>query len=96
LRTYIISGVRKTKSRISAGLLQIMTLLDLVVYNRKDRELQRIKEIKPDCLYCSIPFETPKRAVGTFMTELIRKTIREAEPNPDLFIFLYNNFIYLD
>lgn len=96
LRTYIISGVRKTKAKVSAGLLQIMTLLDVVVYNRKDRELNRIKEIKPTHLYRSIPFDAPKRAVGTFMTELLRKTIREAESNTDLFIFLYDNFLHLD
>ncbi len=96
LRTYIISGVRKPKAKVSAGLLQMMTLLDLVVYHRKDKELNRTKEIKPNYLYRSIPFDAPKRAVGTFMTELLRKTIREAEANPDLFNFLYHSFLHLD
>lgn len=96
LRSYIISGVRKQKAKIGASLLQIMTLLDLVVYNRKDRDLNRIKEIKPDLLYRAIPFDVKKRAVGTFMTELLRKTIREAEHQPELFTFLRNTFLFLD
>jgi len=96
LRTYLISGVRKQKATVNASLLQIMTLLDLVVYNRKDRDLNRTKEIKADYLYRSIPFEVGKRAVGTFMTELLRKTIREAEHQPELFTFLRNSFLFLD
>ena len=96
LRTYIISGVRKQKAKVGASLLQIMTLLDLVVYNRKDRDLNRTKEIKPDLLYRSIPFDVRKRAIGTFMTELLRKTIREAEPHSELFNFLRNSFLFLD
>ncbi len=96
LRSYIISGVRKQKAKVGASLLQIMTLLDLVVYNRKDRELNRTKEIKPDLLYRSIPFDVRKRAVGTFMTELLRKTIREAEHQPELFSFIRNSFLFLD
>ncbi len=96
LRSYIISGVRKQKAKVGASLLQIMTLLDLVAYNRKDRELNRTKEIKPDLLYRSIPFDVRKRAVGTFMTELLRKTIREAEHQPELFNFIRNSFLFLD
>ena len=33
LKSYIISGVRKKKGKTSAGLLQVMSILDLVVYD---------------------------------------------------------------
>ncbi len=96
LRTYIISGVRKTKARISASLLQIMSILDLVAYNKKNKDLNRVKEIKPAYLYNAVPFDAGKRAVGVFMTELVRKTVSEAEANPALFNFLYQSFTALD
>ncbi|MEM7103244.1 MAG: DNA repair protein RecO [Bacteroidota bacterium] len=96
LRTYIVSGVRAKKPKVSASLLQVMTLLDLVVYHRDNKDLNRTKEIKPALLYQSIPFDVLKSAVGLFMIELARKTIKESEPGPALFRFLFDCFTYLD
>lgn len=96
LKSFIISGVRTMKPKVAASLLQVMTLVELVVYHRENRPLNRIKEIKPSVLYQAIPFEVLKSAVGLFMVELARKTIREVEPNPLLFEFLFDSFEYLD
>ena len=63
LRSYIISGVRSKKSKVSASLVQIMSLVDLVVYHRDDRDLTRIKEIKPAHVYQSLPFDVRKSAL---------------------------------
>lgn len=73
-----------------------MTLLDLVVYHQDHKDLNRTKEIKPAYLYQAVPFDVHRRAVGVFMTELLRKTVSEAEHNPELFLFLYQSFIQLD
>ena len=96
LRSYIIGGVRSKKSKVSAGLLQIMSLVDIVAYHRDDRDLTRLKEIKPLHVYQSIPFDMAKSAVGMLMTEVARKTIRGHEEHPELFKFLLENFLYLD
>lgn len=96
LRSYIISGVRSKKSRVSASILQIMSLVDLVAYHRDDRDLTRIKEIKAAHVYQSLPFDVRKSAVGQFMIELVRKTIRESEENRALFEFLFRSFQFLD
>ena len=96
LRTYIISGVRTKKSKVSAGLLQVMTLVDLIVYHRDDKDMQRIKEIKSAHVFQSLPFDVRKGAIGMFMVELARKAIREQEENQALFNFLFQTFQYLD
>ncbi len=96
LRTYIISGVRTKKSKVSAGLLQVMSLVDLIVYHRDDKDMQRIKEIKPAHVFQSIPFDVRKGAIGMFMVELARKAIREQEENQSLFHFLFQTFQHLD
>ncbi len=96
LQSYIISGVRSKKAKVNASLLQVMTLLDLVVYHKQNKDLNRTKEIKPAVLYRTIPFDIIKSSVGLFMVELARKTIKESEPNPPLFDFLMNSFILLD
>lgn len=96
LRSYIISGVRSKKSKVSAGLLQVMSLVDLVVYHREDKDLCRIKEIKAAHLFQNIPFDIQKGAIGLFLLEMMQKTIKEQEKNEELFDFLYHTIQYLD
>ncbi len=96
LQKYIVNGVRSTKSKTSASLLQVMSLLDMVVYHRSDKQLHRIKEIKPAYIFKAIPFDIKKGAVGLFMAEMARKTIREEEQNVPLFNFLFDAFTQLD
>lgn len=96
LRSYIISGVRSSKSKSQASLCQVMSMLDLVVYERDDRDLNRVKEIKSAYVYQGIPFDIRKSAVGLFMVEVARKCIREREKNEPLFAFLWQQFSFLD
>lgn len=96
LRTYIISGVRKKNARVSASLLQVMSLVDLVVYHRDDKDMTRIKEIKAAHVYQTVPFDIVKSSVGQFILELTRKAIREPEQNEPLFEFVFQTFQFLD
>ena len=96
LRKYLVSGVRSKKAKIKASLLQLMSLVDLVVYHRDDKDLTRIKEIRPAYVYQAIPFDLKRGTVGLFISEVARKTIKEAEANPALFEFLFNYFKFLD
>jgi DNA repair protein RecO (recombination protein O) len=97
LNSYIVSGVRTPKSKISAGILQVMSLVELVCYDSGDnKKLNRIKEIKAAHIYTSLPFDVKKSSIGLFMAEVIRRTIKETEENPTLFGFLYSIFQYLD
>ena len=96
LRSYIVSGVRTKKSKVSAGLMQLMSLVDMVAYHRDDKDLLRIREIKAAHIYQKLPFEIDRSSIGMFMIELVRKSIREVEQNPLLFAYLFESFRYLD
>ncbi len=96
LKSYLVSGVRTKKPKFSAGLLQVMSLLDTVVYHRAGNALNRPKEIKSAFPYETIPFDIRKSAIGQFMAELCRKTIKEEEANPSLFNFLFESYSFLD
>lgn len=96
LRKYVINGVRSAKAKTKANLLQGMTLLEIVAYEREDRDLNRIKEIRPSYIYETIPFDVRRGTIGLFMLEVVRKAIREREPNEPLFNFLYDRFVGLD
>ena len=45
LRSYIISGVRTSKSKVAAGLLQVMSLVEIVAYEKAEK-LNRLTEIR--------------------------------------------------
>lgn len=96
LRTYIVNGVRKPKSRMSASFFQIATLLDLVVYEKDQKKLQRIKEVGTSKMYQKIPYSVIRGAVSQFILEVTRKSIKEKEQNTQLFNFLYLAFSQLD
>lgn len=96
LQKYIISGVRNKRSKLKAGLLQVATLIEMVAYHRKNKAINRIKEIKAARIYRSIPFDVVKGTVSLFMIELAQKTIKEEAANKPLFEFLFEQFSCLD
>jgi DNA repair protein RecO (recombination protein O) len=96
LQQYLVHGVRSQNARTKASLFQIMSWVDLVAYYRQGRDLHSIREIRSAYVYQSIPFDVHKGAVGMFMAEIARKTIREEEPNPALYAFLFETFTFLD
>lgn len=96
LLTFIINGVRKAKSKIAPSAVQLMSLIEINAYYKEERSLQKIKDIRTDLIYKSLPFEVIKASVGTFMVEVARKCVKEQAPNPELFEFLYKSFAGLD
>jgi len=96
LKTYLVKGARRPKSRQAANMLQSMNLLDMVVYNRNSKSMQTIKEMRPAILFNQIPFDTVKGSVGLFMMEMLSKSIREEEENLALFDFIYRALSFLD
>lgn len=96
LQTYIVNGVRSARSKTGAALLQVMSLAEVLVYHRDDRKMHRVKEIRAAYVYQRLPFDVRRSAVGLFMAEIARKTIRESEPNAPLFDFLFDAYTFLD
>lgn len=95
LRSYIVSGVRTTKSKVAAGLLQVMSLVEIVAYEKAEK-LNRLTEIRAAHVYAALPFEMHRMSVGLFMAEVARRTIRGSEENRPLFDLLFDFFKFLD
>jgi DNA repair protein RecO (recombination protein O) len=96
LRKYLANGVRSARAKTKSALYQPMALLEMVVYHRDDRELNRLGEVRAAYVYRAVPFEVFKGAVGLFMAEVAQKTVREGDASPDFFGFLYEAFVLLD
>ncbi|GAB2795797.1 DNA repair protein RecO [Rhabdobacter roseus] len=99
IQSYIVNSVRSSRAKSNRiALFQPLTLLDLVVYHKPNREeaLHRISEIKCRVPFHSLPFEVIKSSLALFITELLGKTLREEESNEPLFQFIEDSVRYLD
>lgn len=96
LRSYIVSGIRSPKSKTKASLLRPLTLLKLEVYQKEGKNLQRIKEIRMDYIYRTLPFNVVKGTIGLFIVEILNKTMKEEIGNEYLFRFIYQSLTTLD
>jgi len=98
IQSYLVNGVRTSskKGGNKSSLFQPSAILDLIVYHNELKNLQRIKEFKWDYLYKNVLSDVLKNTVALFMVELLTKTLKQPEHNPDLFHFIEDAFIHLD
>lgn len=98
LQSYLVNGVRVTSKKGSgkANLLQPCAILELVVYHNELKNLQRIKEFRWAYVYENIFFNVFRNSVALFMIELLQRSLKQPEPNEDLFNFIEDAFVHLD
>ena len=96
MQSYLINGVRKPKAKFQSNLFQPLSLVDVVAYYKPGAGLKRISEIGCNPQHKSIPYDMVKTSVAIFINEVIYRSIREEEKNPDLFDFLFNTIQILD
>lgn len=96
LQTYIVNGVRSKSSKNKIALFQPLTLLDMVVYYKENRDINRISEMKCSMVFHTIPFEQKKICMVMFLAELLNKTLKDQPPNEALFELVVHTIAYLD
>jgi DNA repair protein RecO (recombination protein O) len=95
-QSYMINAVRTRRPVFPASFFLPLTLLEVDVYFRPGRELQRAKEITCILHFQTIPFQVIKSTIALFIAELLYKTLKEEEANPTLFDFLIHAIQLLD
>lgn len=96
LQTYIVNGLRSSKSKKTLGFFQPLTLLDLVVYHRKEADINRLSEFKIGDTYRTIPFDVRKMTMAIFLSEFLSRVLKEEEEQAEQFDFLYHSLLVLD
>ena len=94
--SYMVYGVNKKKSIFRASLLQPLSILQLDVFHTPGKDLQRIKDVRIAYPFVTIPYNPVKNAVALFLSEILFRTLRQAEPDENLFLFLENSIQQLD
>ena len=95
-QSYIVNAARSKKSKNKASLLQPLFFVDLVTYQKQNRDIQRVKEIKSSQTYQNIPFDIAKSTQAIFISEMLYKTLNEQESFPEMFDFIKNSLLYFD
>jgi DNA repair protein RecO (recombination protein O) len=94
--SFLLSGTRGKKSSVKINLLQHLSILEMEVYIKQNRDLQKVKEIKLHESFSSIPYDPVKNAVALFLAEILYRALQEQEPNLPLFSYLINAIKILD
>ncbi len=97
VQSYIVNGVRGTKARYAgAPLLQAASILQLEVYHKEHKKLQRIREFNPAYLYQNIPRNVVRGSLALFLMEVSNKAIISGVRNQEVFDLLKSCLMKID
>ncbi|MFY0650620.1 MAG: DNA repair protein RecO [Cyclobacteriaceae bacterium] len=99
LQSYVINSIRSKASKKSLALLQPLSLLELVVYKKKNHNggISRLSEFRPAFTYKTIPFDIKKSTIVIFVTEWLSKILAEDElDHSGQFEFFFRSFETFD
>jgi DNA repair protein RecO (recombination protein O) len=96
LRSYIINSVFSKKGISKAAYFQPMSILDLVVYEKEERSLNRIQEIRPAHIFNQIPYDIVRSSISMFISEILRNVLKERSSNQALFNNVRSMLMELD
>ena len=95
--SFIVNSIRSQKSKKSIGYFQPFSILELVLYVKESRDLQRISEFKNAMPLHHIHQDMTKGAITLFLSEVFSKLLQaEQSPNPDLFAFAEDSIKCMD
>ncbi len=90
---YYRSGGKQNKNLSE---LHPLNILDIITYSNQGPAMPNIREMTPVENMRSIVTDIRKNAIAIFISELLTKSIREIEPNTDLYTFLSSSILVLN
>lgn len=99
--SFIVNGVRSNqkpgkRNKTTIAFFQPLTLVDLVIYYKPERNINRISEVKCFYPYQTLPYQYTKSCIAFFLSEFLGKCLHEADSSEPLFNFLTHAFSFLD
>lgn len=94
--SFSLPASRSKKAALKRNLFQPMSILELEIDMRAGRNIQKIKEARPDITYESINYHPIKSAITLFIAEVLIRFIQEHEANSSLYAYIENSMLILD
>lgn len=82
----LANGIFGQKSKVKSSLIFPLSVLNVVIAEKGD--IYRLKEIEPASPIASLFDDPIKRCVAMFLAEVLFRTLREADPDENLFDFV--------
>jgi DNA repair protein RecO (recombination protein O) len=96
-KSLLVNGIRSQRSKKSIGHFQPFSLLELVLYLKETRDLQRVSDFKSYHPLHNLHQDFIKSTITMFLTELLTKLlVQEEQKNEDLYLFLESSIITLN
>jgi DNA repair protein RecO (recombination protein O) len=95
IKSYIIKGAR-SKGKKQLGLYQPLSQIEISARHKNKGGLEQMQSAKINIPYQSIPYEMDKLSVIFFLSEILEKSLREEEANPNLYSFIENSLYWFD
>ena len=96
LNSYIVNGVRSSKSKYKIAYFEPLNLVELTAYHKAGRNIDRISEIRTAYPIHNIRQDIYKSTISMFIVEVLNKCIIEQDKNQPLFDYLYEAIIALN
>lgn len=87
---------RSPRAKIKSNLFQPLSLLDLNLSKTNKSALFRIKDVKANYVFQSIPFHPVKASMAFYIAEFLGYALKDEEPNLPLFAYLENSLLWFD
>ena len=96
LQSYMVKGLRGKKSKVKIALFEALNQVEIIAYQKENKTIHNLKEIRISTAYQSIPIDITKRSISFFINEVLIKTIKEESPGEALFDWLSQSLIWFD
>ena len=94
--SFMVSIGQTQRSRMKKQLFQPLSMLDLEFDLRPNVHLQRLKDVRVNYPYSSIPFDPYKLSISLFIAEFLLHATRDEQSNEPLFAYLEHSLQWLD
>lgn len=95
--SFIVNAIRSQRSKKSIGHFQPFSILELVLYVKESRDLQRVSDFKNQVPLHSLHQDFTKSSVTLFLTEVLSKLLQtEPSSNERLYDFIVRSIESFD
>ncbi len=96
MQSFIVNGVRSSKSKKSMGQYHCLSLLDIVSYYAEHKDLHQLSDSRI-AQSTKLTLDIRKSTISIFLSEILSKLmIHERNENPALFEFVWGSICELD
>lgn len=97
LKTYFVRNAFAAKNKgLNSAYFQPLNQLSIDAVHKNKGSLEYISELKLGYPYQTISLEFYKNSVSIFIAEILSHSIKEEQPNNDLFLFLKTALVWFD